>query len=425
MRSTLLVLGALAALLLPRGWGLVVAPAAACAGARRREVLGLALLGAAGPFGAWRAARAGAPPFDDARGWSVHGTWRQPPGAGQSLQTRAGPLAARLDAGVRAPTAGTPVRALVRRTPGAAARIVSVQPLGPPAGAWLDRWAAAAGERAHRVAPRAGEGLVTALVLGRRDGLPPSLGRDCIATGTAHLLALSGLHVSLLAGLLGLALGPRAAWASGIALACFVLLAGSRPPLVRAALGWVLVRLCGVRGRAAPPLHRLMSVGLLMEAGAPGLHAELSAQLSFVAVGGLLGAVRLVRGPWALFAGGAGACLATAPLCAEVFGRVAPFGVLVTPLLVPLVAVILGVGFLPIVAGGPFGALDGVAGPLLGHAAALMERLLGALASAAPAPLHPAPLPVPGWAASLAIVASLALLSAWRAPEDRLSRQVA
>jgi hypothetical protein len=54
-----------------------------------------------------------------------------------------------------------------------------------------------------------------------------------------------------------------------------------------------------------------------------------------------------------------------------------------------------------------------------------MERLLGALASAAPAPLHPAPLPVPGWAASLAIVASLALLSAWRAPEDRLSRQVA
>jgi hypothetical protein len=66
-----------------------------------------------------------------------------------------------------------------------------------------------------------------------------------------------------------------------------------------------------------------------------------------------------------------------------------------------------------------------VAGPLLGHAALNMERLLGALAAIAPEPLRPPPLPVPGWAASRASGASLALRSAWRAPEDRLSRQVA
>jgi hypothetical protein len=34
-------------------------------------------------------------------------------------------------------------------------------------------------------------------------------------------------------------------------------------------------------------------------------------------------------------------------------------------------------------------------------------------------------LPVPGWAASLAVVVALALISAWRAPEARLSRHIA
>jgi ComEC/Rec2-related protein len=425
VRSTLLVLGALVALLLPQGWGLLAVLAAAWAGAERRELLGLALLGASGPLGAWRTehvARA-APPVAGA--FRVDGTWREPPGGPAHLGTPAGPLDARLDAGLLPPPPGTSVRALVRGASPGEARIVALAVLGPPAGAWLDRWAASAAERVRRVVPRARQGLVSALVLGRRDGLSAPLVRACVASGTMHLLALSGLHVALLAGLLGSALGRRAVWATALALAGFVALAGSRPPLVRAALGWALVRLASARGRNAPAWHRLLTVALLMELTMPGLHRELSAQLSFLAVGGLLGAVRLVRGPLAVFAGGAGACLATAPLCVEVFGRVSFLGVLVTPLLVPAVAVILGAGFVAIVAGSTFAALDRVTGFVLGECVRLMEGALGAIETLAPAPLHPNPLPVPGWAASLAVVVALALISAWRAPEARLSRHIA
>lgn len=426
MRSTLLVLSALAALLLPRGAGLLVALLAGCAGAERRELLGLLLLAAAGPLAAWRAAlEQTGPSATHAHAFRVDGTWRAPPGADAHLRTSAGPLAARLDAGLRAPAPGTPVRALVRATPGGAARIVALTGLGPPSGAWLDRWAVQAAERVRRVVPRAQTGLVSALVLGSRDGVSEPLRRACVRSGTMHLLALSGLHVALLAGLLGAAFGRRAVFATALALLGFVALAGSRPPLVRAALGFGLVQVATSAGRNAGAFHRLLCVGLLMEIASPGLHRELSAQLSFLAVGGLLAAVRLVRGPLAVFAGGAGACLATAPLCAEVFGQVTFVGVLVTPLLVPAVAMILGIGFVAIVAGSAFSALDRLTGALLGHCAALMEAMLHALESLAPEPLRPPPLPVPGWSVSLAVVAALCLLSAWRTPEARLSRHVA
>jgi ComEC/Rec2-related protein len=424
VRSTLLVLGALAALVLPRGWGLLVLPAAAWAGADRRELLGLALLGSAGPLATLRGARVPVVAAPLALAYRVDGTWRVPPGGDAHLQTVAGPLAARHEAALDPPGPGTPVRALVRRLPGSAPRIVALQALGAPEGAWLDRWAVLARERVRRVVPRARQGLVAALVLGRRDGLDSPLLRACVASGTMHLLALSGLHVALLAGLLGTSLGRRTVWAQALALAGFVALAGSRPPLVRATLGWVLVRTSLQSGRNAPAWHRLLSVALLMEIGRPGLHHELSAQLSFLAVGGLLGGVRLVRGPLAVFAGGAGACLATAPLCAETFGRVTFLGVLVTPLLVPAVAAILGVGFVAIVAGNTFAALDRLTGAVLGLCATSMERVLEALASIAPEPLRPPPLPVPGWAASLAVVVALFLVSSWRNPDARLARHV-
>jgi hypothetical protein len=104
---------------------------------------------------------------------------------------------------------------------------------------------------------------------------------------------------------------------------------------------------------------------------------------------------------------------------------VSPVGVLVTPLLVPAVAVILGVGFVAIVAGDTFAALDPITGTVLGVTASLMEYLLATLESVAPVPLRPMALPIPGWCVSLAIVVALALLASRRGPDSRVSRYIA
>jgi len=55
-------------------------------------------------------------------------------------------------------------------------------------------------------APREAEGVLRALLLGQRDGLSEEV-KDCLRkTGTYHLLAISGLHIGIVTGLLFLLL---------------------------------------------------------------------------------------------------------------------------------------------------------------------------------------------------------------------------
>lgn len=70
-----------------------------------------------------------------------------------------------------------------------------------PGGRWLDRGRQALGEHIDRVlAGGSGGGLVRALVLGDRAGLSPEDWEALTRTGTNHLIAISGLHVGLVAG---------------------------------------------------------------------------------------------------------------------------------------------------------------------------------------------------------------------------------
>lgn len=442
VHPSLALLLALLALLLPAGLGLVALVPARLLRADGPTLAGLALLALAAPLGASRlqsgndaamtaatsaepaAAPAATPVAAAPLGVRVEGVWRAPPGRLPFLLTADGPLDARASLDGPTPPPGTPVTALVRLgdesepsgvgapRPTSRTRIVMLTPTGPPRGAWIDRWARAAGERTRRLLTADNEGLVAALVLGDRSDLGHPVTADCVSTGVVHLLSLSGSHVSLMVLLLERC-GAGALRLLAAPLLLFTLMAGSQGPLVRSVLCWGAHRSAQLLGRPAPPLHRLAAVFLLMEAWSPGLHAELAVQLSFLSLAGLLCAVRLVRGPLAVVAAGVGAFLATAPLCAEVFGRVQPWGVLVTPLTIPLVAVILGVGMVALVPVAAFSALDGVSAPALEWSATALRELLALLARWLPPPLRPAPfpLPVPGWLLSLLVVAALASLS--------------
>lgn len=134
------------------------------------------------------------------------------------------------------------------------------------AGGWF---AAVRSTLAARLASRdytaAASGYMAALVFGETSGIPPQEWDRLVATGTVHLMVVSGLHVGMVAGgcfFLGLCLGRLAA-ACGATLpapqlggACAVagalgygLLAGSGLPLVRSILMTLVVTLAVISRR--------------------------------------------------------------------------------------------------------------------------------------------------------------------------------
>lgn len=167
-------------------------------------------------------------------------------------------------------------------------------------------WRAAVAERIESVLePGAPAAVVTAITVGFRGGLESALRDDLAATGTGHLLAISGLHVGLAAGVAGLLAGlawrrlaPRAWPARDVAAIAAVLaavvygLAAGLPVSARRAVIMVSVAALALLlrrpGRPAPALAAALLVVLAHDPLAvldPGLW------LSFAAVATILAAV--------------------------------------------------------------------------------------------------------------------------------------
>ena len=398
------------ALVLDPGWGALAVLAAVPLGADRGELAGLALLALA-PLAATAPASG-----DCTRPGAVTlvGRWRSPPGQDGRLETPLGDVAVRFTADVQPPAPGEPVRLSARLTPGSHALVVGVTVTGSPRGAWLDRWARATRRRVSTLVRRTRQGLVAALVLGRRRELPNTVRETAAQTGTLHLFALSGLHVILLARLtarLLAGIGVRNHMASGALLVLFGALSGARPPLQRATTGWWLGALGATVARGQSPLHRLAVVALLLLVWQPGLQHDLGARLSFLAVAGFVSALSLGPPRLRWLTASAGAFLSTAPLAAETFGRVQPWGLLVTPIALPLVSLLLLLGLVTVIPGSALSVLDPVTGPALDATAGVLQQGLALAAGLLPAPRQPAPLPLDGTLASMIVVAALIALA--------------
>lgn len=201
--------------------------------------------------------------------------------------------------------------------------------LGPRATA--ARWRRAVeGCFAARLSPEARE-LVTPLVTGDRTAMSADLVATLRASGLVHLIALSGLHVAWMAGVVrgvvaALGGGVRARAIAGIACAlAYVGVAGPLPSLARAAVTECLAGAARLAERALDPLQALAVSALALLAAAPGWSGDLGFQLSCAATWGLVAANRPVppraRGlrrfaleTRGLLAGSIGAQLAAAPL---------------------------------------------------------------------------------------------------------------
>lgn len=192
--------------------------------------------------------------------------------------------------------------------------------------------------------------LVEAMVLGRRADLDPALRDGFAASGLAHLMAISGLHVGIVAGwvlMLARAAGARRAASLWSALAAwsYVALLGFPAPATRAAAFVAIYGIAAARERR-PPAEAVLAVAVLVVLAIdPGAATRIGTWLSAAAVWGTTAANRLcartlpAAGLLRLGAISAGATLATAPLTAFAFGQVAPVGVLTNLAAVPLAAV--------------------------------------------------------------------------------------
>jgi competence protein ComEC len=209
-----------------------------------------------------------------------------------------------------------------------------------------------------------GGGLLRALALGDRSALSREQREAFARLGIAHLLAVSGLHLGLAAGLAyGLlrvllvrmgALVERAdarLWALAGALVvalAYAVLSGWGVPVRRALVFLLALGLGLALGRRRSGAHVLAAAAMVVLAFDPGALFELGAQLSFVASAGLLGSLQdsTRSGSWSgavsgLIRSSASAVAVTAPVLACHAGPVTPVGLTANLAAVPWTAVVL------------------------------------------------------------------------------------
>lgn len=139
--------------------------------------------------------------------------------------------------------------------------------------------------------------IVSALTLGDRSLLSQETKTRFADAGASHLLALSGLHLSILIGLFlplfqGRLLMSR--WRLPLAFSlfafiwCYALLAGLPTSLVRACTMTSIFLLGGLMNHHGKPFNNLLLAAIVMVLVSPAYVFDLGAQLSFCAVLGIL-----------------------------------------------------------------------------------------------------------------------------------------
>ena len=270
--------------------------------------------------------------------------------------------------------------------------------------------------------------LAQALLLGGRGSMPPDLAADFVATGTVHVLSISGLHLGLLAAglfvVLRSMLVPRG-WSLAVVAVVtglYAVLVGAETPVVRATLMVWVACLAGAASRRGSTINALAVAAVAIVAWRPAEASTTGAQLSFLSTAVLVGAATLLARPpesdpiarlversrsrWeqavrgglraatVAFVTGLAVSFATAPLVAARFHVVSPVGLVANLLIAPVVPVAMACGLLCLVAGGVSQTVAAVFAAGCDAALAIIE---GIVAVAADLPAGHAWVAGPAW----------------------------
>jgi competence protein ComEC len=137
--------------------------------------------------------------------------------------------------------------------------------------------------------------LAQGILLGLRGNIPYSLNQALSRTGTAHLLAISGLNISIVIGILvaaGIWLFGRRyyiyIWLALIAIWLYALVTGMNPPVVRGAVMGSMFLIAEYLGRQRSASTALAFAAAVMVGIEPQVLWDASFQLSFLAMAGLI-----------------------------------------------------------------------------------------------------------------------------------------
>jgi competence protein ComEC len=146
-----------------------------------------------------------------------------------------------------------------------------------------------------KVLPEPQASLAQGIVLGIRGNIPSSVNADFARTGTAHLLAISGLHLSILAGILisaGIWLFGRRhylyIWLALGIIWLYAAITGMHPPVVRGAIMASLFLTAELLGRQRSAITCLVLAAAIMVGISPHILWSASFQMSFMAMAGLI-----------------------------------------------------------------------------------------------------------------------------------------
>jgi competence protein ComEC len=196
-------------------------------------------------------------------------------------------------------------------------------------------------------------GLSLALLLGIRDNLDTNFAAMYRDAGCSYILALSGMHLAVLASLIALILKKplglkAAAVASALIIIIYHFIVGPLPSLSRATLMYLLGVIAVLGFFPKEPLSVLGLSFLLQIVISPASGNSISFILSYLALAGIL----VIGEPlYSLLSGkvpdflarpltaSCGAFIATAGVTSFSFGVLAPIGILVGLILVPLTTV--------------------------------------------------------------------------------------
>ena len=290
---------------------------------------------------------------------------------------------------------------------------------------------------AERIVARMGErsgGLGAAMVTGHEAWIAPQVTADMRASGLAHIISISGLHMAIVGGFvfaavrLLIALWPWlalrvpgkkvAALAGLLAVGTYLVISGAPPPAERAAITAAVAFAAILVDRQAVSLRTLAVAALIIlaiqpeAAVAPGFQMSFAATTALVALAeGWPRAVKEISTPWwirvpqaavtwlfAALAASFVAGLATGPFALQHFNRVASYGLFANLVVSPLSSFVimpflaLGAALEPLGLGGPFLWVAGQGINAMTGVAAVTAAQSGAQITVASAPAFTLPL---------------------------------
>jgi competence protein ComEC len=238
---------------------------------------------------------------------------------------------------------------------------------------------------------------------------------DFVVTGTIHVLAISGLHVGLLAlGLFAVLRGVgvprhRAGLIVAVIIGGYMLLVGAGTPVVRATiLVWIACGSLAVHRRPAT-INSLAFAAIIVCVWRPAEVFSVGAQLSFLSTGILVGVANAMRrsreddpierliersrswweklgrkcGAWLVggVVASAAVWLATAPLVASWFHVVSLIGLVINVFVAAIVPIAMAFGFLCLLASPVSGWLAGIFGAGCDASLGVIQAMVSAAAS--------------------------------------------